>query len=137
MENAYDRLEWSFVYKVLQAFHFPPNLIKVIMSCVTSTRISILFNGGALEPFKLSRELRQGDQISPYLFILCMEFLGHSIEEKCVNGDWVLLKASRENIGISHLFFADDLILFVKVEEKACEAISKLLNKFCEESGQK
>ena len=104
LEKAYDRLEWSFVYKVLQAFHFPPNLIKVIMSCVTSTRISILFNGGALEPFKPSRGLRQGDPISPYLFILCMEFLGHLIEEKCVNGDWVLLKASRENIGIPICF---------------------------------
>ena len=57
------------------------------MSCVTSTRISILFNEGALEPFKPSRGLRQGDPISPYLFILCMEFLGHLIEEKCVNGD--------------------------------------------------
>ena len=137
LEKAYDRLEWSFVYVVLQAFHFPPNLIKVIMSYVTSTRISILFNGGALEPFKPLRGLRQGDPISPYLFILCMEFLGHLIEEKCVNGDWVPLKASQENIGISHLFFADDLILFVKVEKKACEAISELLNKFCEESGQK
>ena len=59
MEKAYDILEWSFVYKVLQAFHFPSNLIKVIMSCVTSTRISILFNEGALEPFKPSRGLRQ------------------------------------------------------------------------------
>ena len=74
------------------------------MSCVTSTRISILFNGGALEPFKPSRGLRQGDPISPYLFILCMEFLGHLIEEKCVNGDWVPLKASRENIGIPICF---------------------------------
>ena len=90
------------------------------MSCVTSTRILILFNGGALEPFKPSRGLRQGDLISPYLFILCMEFLRHLIEEKCVNGDWVPLKASRENIGISHLFLVDDLILFANVEEKAC-----------------
>ena len=137
LEKAYDRLEWSFVYEVLQAFHFPPNVIKVIISCVTSTKISILFNGGALEPFKSSRGLRQGDLISPYLFILCMEFLGHLIEEKCVNGDWVPLKASRENIGIFHLFFADDLILFAKVEEKACKAILEVLNRFCEESGQK
>ena len=74
---------------------------------------------------------------SPYLFILCMEFLGHLIEEKCVNGDWVPIKASRENIGIFHFFCVDDLILFAKVKEKACEAISKVLNRFCKELGQK
>ena len=97
------------------------------MSCVTSTRISILFNGGTLDPFIPTRGLRQGDPISPYLFILCMEFLEHLIEQKCVAGDWKLLKASRGNIDISHLFFADDLILFAKVEEHTCEVISKIL----------
>ena len=66
-----------------------------------------------------------------------MEFLGHLIEEKCVNGDWVPIKASRENIGIFHFFCVDDLILFAKVEEKACEAILEVLNRFCKESGQK
>ena len=48
-----------------------------------------------------------------------------------------LLQASRDNIGISHLFFADDLILFVKVDEDSCKAISEVLDEFCEESGQK
>ena len=137
LEKAYDRLEWSFIYKVLQAFHFPQNIIKVIMSCVTSTRISIFFNGGTLDPFTLIRGLRQGDPISPYLFILCMEFLRHLIEQKCVAGEWKPLKASRENIGISHLFFVDDLILFAKVEEQTYEAISEVLSRFCKESGQK
>ena len=107
------------------------------MSCVTSTRISILFNGGTLDPFIPTRGLRQGDPISPYLFILCMEFLEHLIEQKCVAGDWKLLKASRGNIDISHLFFADDLILFAKVEEHTCEVILEVLSKFCKESGQK
>ena len=87
LEKAYDRLEWSFIYRVLQAFHFPPKIIKIIMSCITSIRTSILVNGGALESFEPSRGIRQGDPLSPYIFILCMEYLGHHIEQKCVNGD--------------------------------------------------
>ena len=46
LEKAYDRLEWSFIYKILRVFHFPQNIIKLIMSCVSSTNISILVNGG-------------------------------------------------------------------------------------------
>ena len=137
LEKAYDRLEWCFIHKVLQAFQFPQNIVKVIMSCVTSTKISILFNGEALELFNPSRGIRQGDPLSSYLFILCMEYLGHLIDKKCMEGVCKPLKASRDNIGISHLFFADDLILFAKVDEDSCETISKVLDEFCEESGQK
>ena len=46
-------------------------------------------------------------------------------------------KSLKRQIGISHLFFADDLILFAKVDEDSCEAISEVLDEFCEESGQK
>ena len=49
---------------------------------------------------------------------------------------WIPMKALRENIGISHLFFADDLMLFAKVSEKGSEAIKEVLDKFCEDSGQ-
>ena len=58
LEKAYDRLEWSFIHKVLQTFHLPPILIKIIMSCVASSNIAILVNGGALEPFEPSKALR-------------------------------------------------------------------------------
>ena len=137
LEKAYDRMEWCFLHKVLQAYHFPQNFIRVIMSCVTSTTVSILFNGGKLEAFNPSQVLRQRDPLSPYLFILCMEYLGHLIEKKCMEGVWKPLKASRDNIGISHLFFADDLILFAKVDEDSCEAILEVLDEFYEELGQK
>lgn len=137
LEKAYDKLEWSFIHKVLQAFHFPPNLIRVIMGCVTSLRISVLVNGGALDSFYPSRGIRQGDPFFPYLFILCMEYLSHLIEHKCREGSWTPLKASRGNVGISHLLFVDDIILFSKVDFMACNAIVEVLEKFCEESGQK
>ena len=105
LEKAYDRMEWCFIHKVLHAYHFPQSLIRVIMSCVTSTKVSILFNGGKLEAFNPSRGLQQGDPLLPYIFILCMEYLGHLIEKKCMEGVWKLLQALRDNIGISHLFF--------------------------------
>lgn len=59
-------------------------MIKLIMSCVTTTRISILFNGGKMDSFNPSRGICQGDPLSPYLSILCMEYLGFLIERECI-----------------------------------------------------
>ena len=136
LAKAYDRKEWSFIHKVLLAFHFPQKLIELIMSCISTTSMSLLFNGGKLSAFKPSRGIRQGDSLSPYLFILYMEYLGQLIKKECIRKRWIPMKASRENIGISHLFFADDLMLFAKVSEKRSEVIKDVLEKFCEESGQ-
>lgn len=70
MEKAYDRLEWSFIRDTILLYEFPEPLISLIMSYVSSSFISILFNGGALEPFLSSRGIRQGDPLTPYFFYL-------------------------------------------------------------------
>ena len=137
LKKAYDRMEWSFIHRVLQAFHFPPKLSRIIMGYVTSPSTSILVNGGALESFEPTRGIRLGDPLSPYLCILCMEYLGHLIEQKCVDGDWVPLKASKDNFGFSHLLFRDNIIIFSKVDPRACDAMMEVLEKFCCESRQK
>ena len=64
-------------------------------------------------------------------------YLGNLIEEKCSKGSWCPLKASWGNLSISHLFFADDLILFAKVNNEICEVIPEVLRIFCMELGQK
>lgn len=106
------------------------------MSCISTSSISVLVNGCALESFNPSRGIRQGDPLSPYLFIMCMEYLGNLIVKKCSKGLWMPLKASRWNIKISHIFFVDDFILFAKVT-KVCEAIPDVVQTFCLEFGQK
>ena len=82
LEKAYDKLEWSFIRSMLIKYNFPENLIEIMMSCISSVSTSLLFNGGSLEPFSPSRGIRQGDPLSSYIFILCMEFLGQLIQEK-------------------------------------------------------
>lgn len=88
LEKAYDRLKWHFIQDMLKLYRIPSHLIKLIMSCVSTSSISMLFNRGKLESFLPSRRNRQGDIFSLYLFIMCMELLGFFILEKCSSKLW-------------------------------------------------
>ena len=123
LEKAYDKLEWSFIKNMLSIFNFPNNLIEIIMSCITTVTTSILFHGGSLESFSPTRGIRQGDPLFLYIFIMCMEYLGRLIQEKCEEGLWKPVKASRSGPSFSHLFFADDLVLFAKANTENCMVI--------------
>lgn len=98
-------------------------LIDIIMSCISIVSISILFNGEALDPIFTSRGIRQGDPLSSYLFILCMDFLGQLIEEKFSVKLWNSVKASQSGPAFSHLFFVDDLVFFAQADHVNCLAI--------------
>ncbi|KAK9984647.1 hypothetical protein SO802_034172 [Lithocarpus litseifolius] len=105
------------------------------MSCVSSSTTSILVNGGALNSFLPSRGLRQGDPLSPYLFILCMKVLGRIIEDKCSQKVWNPLKASSSGPAFLHLFFANDLLLFARANEENCGSVREAVEEFCLLSG--
>ena len=107
-----------------------------LLSCVTTVSTSIVFNGEALDPILPSRGIRQGDPLSPYLFILCIDFLGQLIEEKCSANLWKLIKVSQSGPSVSHLMFADDLVLFAKADNINCCVIRDVLDEFCKMSGQ-
>ena len=65
-----------------------------------------------------------------------MEYLGFLINESCRKKEWIPLKASKQKLGISHLFFADDLMLFAKSNKAGVESIKKVLSQFCNDFGQ-
>ena len=110
--------------------------IKNIMHYVETVRMSVVWNNKPLKWFKLSRGIRQGDPISPYLFVLYMERLGHIISQAVEKGKWKPITLSRHVPPISHLFFADDLLLFAEASESQMETIMGYLNIFYESSRQ-
>lgn len=71
VEKAYDILEWDFIDLTLSKFNFPPIMKNWLMKCITSASFQVKVNGNTSTPWKASRGIRQGDTLSPYIFILC------------------------------------------------------------------
>ncbi|CAL1383818.1 unnamed protein product [Linum trigynum] len=108
-----------------------------IYECLKSASFSVMMNGAPSGYFSPTRGLRQGDPLSPLLFVLCTEgfsaLLRKAIAEKKLEGVKVAPRAPR----VSHLFFADDSYLFLRGTLQECENMMVVLNEYEELSGQR
>lgn len=114
LEKAYDKIKWCFVIDTLKDIGFSDIFVNLVRFCISTPSFS-----GALEwwsPWNVSpsRGIRQGDFISPYLFVLCIERLFHLINYEVEQGLWKPIQLSRSGPKISHLSFAYDLLLFAE-----------------------
>ncbi|KAL5564766.1 hypothetical protein UlMin_027930 [Ulmus minor] len=136
MAKAYDWVEWSFIREVMKKLGFSEGWIKKIMDCVTSVYYSLLINGEKVGYIRPSRGLRQGDPLSPYLFLLCAEGLSSLIHTFERTGQLQGIRCGTNGPTISHLFFADDSLLFVEATPASCYAIKEILLQYETASGQ-
>lgn len=126
-----------FIRFCLNRHGFDKDSTDLIMHCVSSTTSRIRVNGVLTDKFHASRGLRQGDPISPYLFIICMEYLSTLIGEAQSNGLWKPFLLKKNGTPISHLLFADDLLLFGETSHETLHGMSNTLDAFWDCSGQK
>jgi hypothetical protein len=137
LSKVYDRIDWGFLKQVMMKLGFHSKFVQWVMVCVTTVHYSVRFNGVVLSPFRPSRGLCQGDPLSPYLFLLvadCLSILVKSYERQgLISG----IRMSRCGLGISNPLFADDSILFFKLDGNQAEHVRDLLALFENGTGQK
>jgi hypothetical protein len=105
MAKAYDRLEWPFIKSIMLNMGFPQHLVSLIMRCVSTVSYIILINGRPSARFRPQRGIRQGDPLSPYLFIICANVFSNLISKAQLNNKIHGVKIAPEAPEISHLFF--------------------------------
>ncbi|KAK4376022.1 hypothetical protein RND71_006699 [Anisodus tanguticus] len=127
-------MEWEFVKEMMKALGFPSKFIAWIMQCITTPQYSIKLNGGVYESIKRRRELRQGDPVSPLLFVICMEYLSR-ILKRVGEFPGFEFHAKCRSIGLNHMYFADDMLLFCKGNYQSVMLLLRGMETFTNASG--
>ncbi|XP_019154309.1 PREDICTED: uncharacterized protein LOC109150786 [Ipomoea nil] len=136
MAKAYGRMEWAFLEGMMLRLGFFREWVKLMMLCVTTVRYTIMVNeqaGGVVVP---TRGLWQGDPLSPYLFIICVDGLSLLLQNSQQHGLIHGCRVARGAPAISHMFFAYDILLFFKANEHEGGKISRCLIVYEGLSGQ-
>uniref|UniRef100_A0A2N9G5Y5 Reverse transcriptase domain-containing protein n=1 Tax=Fagus sylvatica TaxID=28930 RepID=A0A2N9G5Y5_FAGSY len=137
ISKAYDCVEWDYLHAILLKLGFHSRWVELIMACVNTASYSVMVNGEAQGYIKPSRGLRQGDPLSPYLFLLCAEGLSSLIRKAERDHLFRGVVICRGGPRISHLFFADDSVIFCRASISDCGVIQNLLSLYEKASGQK
>lgn len=136
-EKAYDSLDWEFLVDCMRKMGFGDRWTRWIETCLKSSTMSILINGSPTKEFRMGKGLRQGDPLAPFLFLIAAEGLHILLEQAENTGLFEGIKVGTKNIPLSHLQYADDIILFGKWSIGNLKNLIKVLKCFYELSGLK
>lgn len=136
MSKPYDRVEWEFLEAMLVTLGFGAHWVKLLMTCVKSVSYAVMVNGVPGKVIFPTRGLRQGDPLSPYLFLLCAEGLSNLLQQAELKGLIKGVAASRGGIKINHLLVAEDCVIFCRAKQEKLFHLIHLLHQYEIASGQ-
>ncbi|XP_020597753.1 uncharacterized protein LOC110037444 [Phalaenopsis equestris] len=134
MKKAYDTISWDFILEILTARGFHTSFCQLIHIQLNNNAHSILLNGRTWGSFTATRGLKQGDPLFPTIFILAIYYLSRMIDAALLPQNYSRYHHS-SNIPISHLFYADGIMVFSSAHKNAVKKVFQSLKKFQLHSG--
>ncbi|XP_043694381.1 uncharacterized protein LOC122645101 [Telopea speciosissima] len=136
MKKAYDCLEWGFIERVLLRMGFDQKFVALVMACISLVSYGLIINGAVRGSVSPTRGIRQGDPLSPTLFVLCSQALSSLLLQAQEAGLIKGMKIRNRAMPLSHLLFADDSLLFTEVNIDEVLNLKGCMDIYCRASGQ-
>jgi len=134
LRKAFDSVNWEFLFHSMACLGFPKLFLIWLKACICSPMFSVKINDAMAGYFKGTQGLRQGDPLSPYLFVIVMEVLSLMIKKAASNTSFKYHWRTKD-VGITHLCFADDLIVFCHGDLNSVSLLYNALQEFSSISG--
>lgn len=134
LKKAFDSVRWDFIIGILRALSIPETFINWIYQSISTATFSVSINGASAGFFNSTRGIRQGDPMSPYLFVLTMEGLSRLLYSRYESGS-IGYHPRTSEVKISHLMFADDVMVFFDGKADSLHGITECLSDFASWSG--
>lgn len=134
ISKAFDSVRWDFLLQTLKAMQFPAAFVDCIRACITTPSFSLSINGVTSGFFKGKTGLRQGDPISPLLFAVVMNVLSYMLNRAAEDGIFGYHPGCA-GTKLTHLAFADDLLIFIDGTESSLAGVFTVLSQFEKFSG--
>ncbi|KAL9664080.1 hypothetical protein QQ045_019477 [Rhodiola kirilowii] len=128
--KAYDSVSWQYLRLIQRCMGFGNTWRKWMEECYSSVTMAVLINGSPSKEFTLERGLRQGDPLSPFLFLLAAEGFSRILNRASEAGFFEGVEWMKGGERLSHLQFADDTILFCKAELGEVQRLKRILKIF-------
>lgn len=136
MSKAYDRVEWSFLVVLLEKIGFDRVWIRWVMGCVSSVSYSVLMNGNSHGFIRPERGIRQGDPLSPFLFIVCTEALVSCLNHSEASGSLHGIILAAAGPSVHNLLFADYSLLMCRANVEEAQEINRCFKLYGDASEQ-